>query len=103
MIVAYRRSGQLQTVVIVGSAMIGGVMYPTKLVPQWAARFSDVVPMTYGIRAVRRITIDDWPLRDVLADVGILGIFCVVFLAAGSLAMTYALRRARAEGTLSQY
>jgi ABC-2 type transport system permease protein len=103
MIIAYRRSGQLQTLVIVGSAMIGGVLYPTKLVPEWAARFSDLVPMTYGIRAVRRITIDDWPLRAVLSDVATLGAFCVVFLAVGSLAMTYALRRARAEGTLSQY
>ena len=103
MIIAYRRTGQLQTAVIVGSAMIGGVLYPTKLVPQWAARFSDLVPMTFGIRAVRRITIDDWPLRAVLPDVGKLGIFCVAFLVVGSLAMTHALRRARAEGTLSQY
>src|SRR5688572_11462118 len=103
MIIAFRRTGQLQTLVIVGSAMIGGVLYPTKLVPQWAARFSDLVPMTYGIRAVRRITIDDWPLRAVLSDVAMLGGFCVAFLAIGSLAMTHALRRARAEGTLSQY
>jgi len=107
MMIAYRRTGQLQQVVIVGSAMIGGVMYPTKLVtqvaPQWMARISDFVPMTYGIRAVRRVTIDDWPLRAVLTDVGMLGVFCVVFLALGSVAMTHALRRARAEGTLSQY
>jgi ABC-2 type transport system permease protein len=103
LIIAYRRTGQLQQAVIVGSAMIGGVLYPTKLVPPWAARFSELVPMTHGIRAVRRITIDDWPLRAVLADVGILSIFCVAFLAIGSLAMTHALRRARAEGTLSQY
>lgn len=101
--IAYRRTGQLQTLVIVGSAMIGGVLYPTKLIPAWAARFSDLVPMTYGIRAVRRVTIDDWPLRAVLPDVGMLSVFCVAFLAIGSLAMTHALRRARAEGTLSQY
>jgi ABC-2 type transport system permease protein len=103
LIIAYRRTGPFQTVVIVGSAMLGGVMYPVKLVPAWAARFSDLVPMRYGIRAVRRITVDDWPLRAVLPDVGTLSIFCVAFLALGSLAMTYALRRARAEGTLSQY
>jgi ABC-type multidrug transport system permease subunit len=72
-------------------------------VPHWVSRLSDVVPMTYGIRAVRRITIDDWPLRAVLADVGILSIFCLAFLTLGSLGMTHALRRARAEGTLSQY
>jgi ABC-2 type transport system permease protein len=103
MIIAYRRTASLQTIVILGSAMLGGVTYPTKLVPSWIGRFSDVIPMTYGLRAVRRITIDDWPLRAVLADVGTLVLFCVTFLAIGSLAMTHALRRARAEGTLSQY
>ena len=103
MIVAFRRTASLQTIVIVGSAMLGGVTYPTKLVPSWIGRFSDVIPMTYGLRAVRRITIDDWPFHAVLGDVGILALFCVGFLTVGSLAMTYALRRARAEGTLSQY
>src|SRR5436190_3169572 len=33
MIIAYRRTASIQTVVIVGSAMLGGVTYPTKLVP----------------------------------------------------------------------
>lgn len=103
MIIAFRRTASFQTIVIVGSAMLGGVTYPTKLVPSWIGRFSDVIPMTYGLRAVRRITIDGWPFRAVLADVGTLAIFCVAFLAIGSFAMTYALRRARAEGTLSQY
>jgi ABC-2 type transport system permease protein len=107
MIIAYRRTASLQTIVILGSAMLGGVTYPTKLVtkvaPSWIGHLSDVIPMTYGLRAVRRITIDDWPLRAVLADVGTLVLFCVTFLAIGSLAMTHALRRARAEGTLSQY
>jgi ABC-2 type transport system permease protein len=103
MIIAFRRTASLQTIVIVGSAMLGGVTYPTKLVPTWIGRFSDVIPMTYGLRAVRRITIDGWSFRAVLADVGTLAIFCVAFLAIGSVAMTYALRRARAEGTLSQY
>src|SRR5215218_1881296 len=87
MIVAYRRTASLQTVVIVGSAILGGVTYPTKLVPSWIGQFSDVIPMTYGLRAVRRIVIDDWPLRAVAADVGTLGLFCVALLALGSLAM----------------
>lgn len=103
LIVAYRRTASLQTIAIVGSAMLGGVAYPTSLVPAWLGWISVFVPMTYGLRAVRRLVIDDWPIRSVLADVGILAIFCVAFLVVGSLAMRHALRRARAEGTLSQY
>ena len=103
LIIAYRRTAALQTIAIVGSAMLGGVTYPPSLVPEWIGRFSSLIPMTYGIRAVRRLVIDGRPVSDVLADVGILAIFCVVLLALGSVAMTHALRRARAEGTLSQY
>ena len=93
--------------------MFGGVTYPPSLVttavsrysdaPPWIGRLTEVVPLTYGLRAVRQLTIDDAPLRAVLADVGTLSLFCLVFLTVGSLAMRYALRRARAEGTLSQY
>jgi ABC-type polysaccharide/polyol phosphate export permease len=71
--------------------------------PDWIGRLVEIVPLTYGLRAVRRITIDDAPLRAVLGDVGVLGVFCLTFLLIGSLAMAHALRRARAEGTLSQY
>jgi ABC-2 type transport system permease protein len=103
MIIAYRRTASLQAIAIVGSAMLGGVTYPPSMVPSWIGRFSDLIPLTFGLRAVRRLVIDGRPLLDVLADVGILSIFCLVFLALGSVAMTHALRRARAEGTLSQY
>jgi ABC-2 type transport system permease protein len=103
MIIAYRRTASLQTIVIVGSALLGGVSYPPSLIPGWARGFSPFVPLTYGLRAVRRLVIDGRPVTDVLADVGILAIFCAVILLLGSIAMTHALRRARAEGTLSQY
>ena len=113
LIIAFRRTAALQTIVIVGSAMFGGVTYPPALVgtalsrysdaPAWIGRLTEAIPLTYGLRAVRQVTIDGVPFRAVLADVGMLSIFCIVFLTLGSLAMTYALRRARAEGTLSQY
>ena len=113
LIIAFRRTAALQTIVIVGSAMFGGVTYPPALVgtalsrysdaPAWIGRLTEAIPLTYGLRAVRQVTIDGVPFRAVLADVGMLSIFCIVFLTLGSFAMTYALRRARAEGTLSQY
>lgn len=103
MIIAYRRTASIQTVAIVGSAMLGGVTYPPSMVPDWIERVSYVIPMTYGLRAVRQLVIDDRPLASVVPDVAILTASCVLLLGLGSLCMTYALRRARAEGTLSQY
>jgi ABC-type multidrug transport system permease subunit len=97
----------------VGSALFGGVSYPPSLIttalarysdaPTWIARIADIVPLTYGLRAVRRLTIDGAPTSAVLGDVATLAAFCAAFLALGSFTMALALRRARAEGTLSQY
>jgi ABC-2 type transport system permease protein len=113
MIIAFRRTASLQTVVIVGSAMFGGVTYPPSLVttalakyssaPEWLGRIADIVPLTYGLRAVRRLAIDGQPFGAVIGDVATLAAFCVALLAVGSFAMARALRHARAEGTLSQY
>ncbi|HET9796850.1 MAG TPA: ABC transporter permease [Gemmatimonadaceae bacterium] len=113
MVIAFRRTASLQVIVIVGSALFGGVSYPPSLIttalarysdaPTWIARIADVVPLTYGLRAVRRLIIDGETARAVLGDVAILAAFCVACLALGSFAFAAALRRARAEGTLSQY
>ncbi|MDB4884103.1 MAG: type transporter, partial [Gemmatimonadetes bacterium] len=62
MIIAYRRTASLQTIAIVASAMLGGVTYPPSMVPSWIGRFSELIPMTYGLRAVRRLVIDGSPV-----------------------------------------
>jgi ABC-2 type transport system permease protein len=113
MVIAFRRTASLQTIVIVGSALFGGVSYPPSLIttalarysdaPTWIARIADIVPLTYGLRAVRRLTIDGAPTSAVLGDVATLAVFCAAFLALGAFIMALALRRERAEGTLSQY
>lgn len=103
LVLVFRTSGPLITAVIAGSGLLGGVYYPTSVIPGWLQRLADLVPLTHGLRAIRRVLLGDASVGEVMPDVALLALIAVTGLALGSLALLAALRRARTVGTLSQY
>jgi ABC-2 type transport system permease protein len=102
-VLAFRTPGPLPQLALVASGLLGGVYYPTRVIPSWMQSVSDVVPLTYGLRALRRTMLEGLPLRDVAGDVMILAVFVVMLFAAGSYAFALALRYSRRVGTLAHY
>lgn len=103
LVLAFRTTGPLLQGVLVASAFLGGVYYPTKVIPSWIQALSAAVPLTYGLRALRRVLLERAPLSVVLPDLLILAGFVVVLLSLSALALAAALRYARRAGTLAQY
>jgi ABC-2 type transport system permease protein len=103
LIVAYRTSGPLLTGVLGVSTLLGGVYFPTKIVPSWLGAISSVTPLTYGLRALRRTVLEGAPLSAVGGDVAALAAFIVGLFALAAAVWLAALRYARKAGTLSQY
>ena len=103
MILAFRFTGPIAQGVLVSSVFLGGVYYPTKVIPSWIQNISDFIPLTYGLRALRGTLLEGAPLVAVLPDVGILAAFCAVLLSLSSMAFLAALRYSKRMGTLSQY
>ena len=103
MMVAFRTSGPLVPAVLTGSAMLGGVYFPTHVIPSWIEQVSSVVPLTYGLRALRRVWLDGAPLTSVAGDMGILLGMTAILGVLGVGAMSWAMRDARRRGTLGQY
>jgi ABC-2 type transport system permease protein len=103
LIIAFRRAGPVQAIVVVLSGVLGGVTYPTTMIPDWIRQVSDVIPLTYGLRAIRRLVIDEQPLSAAAADVSVLSMMTAVGLAFGSLCFVMSLRYARRTGGLAQY
>jgi len=102
-VLAFRTSGPLSTIVLAGSALLGGVYYPTHVIPSWIRQFSAIIPLTYGLRALRGTLLEGRSLYGVRGDVLALVVFLVVLCGAGGLAFGIALRYARRSGTLAQY
>jgi ABC-2 type transport system permease protein len=102
-VVAFRTAGPFGRIALAVSALGGGVYYPTHVIPDAIQGVSTIIPLTYGLRALRRTILDGMSLPAVAADVAILACFAAVLFAIGSYALLAALRYSRRVGTLSHY
>ena len=103
MVIAFRTAGPLPQGVLALSALLGGVYYPTQVIPSWIESVSAFVPLTYGLRALRHTMLEGHSLAYVLPDVGVLCAFVLALMGIGTLAIRAALAYARRAGTLSHY
>jgi ABC-2 type transport system permease protein len=103
MFLVFRTIGPAQSVIVTASILLGGVYYPTETIPSWIQSLSVVVPMTYGLRAVRQLVLDGAPSLDVMRDVSVMALIAAVCLSIGALAFRAAFNYSRKRGTLSQY
>lgn len=98
-----RTTGPLLTPVLGASALLGGVYYPTHVIPSWIQTVSAVVPLTYGLRALRRTLLEGAPLAAVGADLATLAALAAALGVVSLYAFRRALRYAKHAGTLAQY
>ena len=103
LVLRFRTSGPLLTAAIMGSGLLGGVYYSTTVIPGWLQSLSGLVPLTYALRAVRRLLMSGGTRAEIMSDVGVLALLAALSLAIGVLAFRWALQHARRAGTLSQY
>ncbi len=102
-VIAFRTAASIPKAVLFVSGLLGGVYYPTHVIPSWLQSASALLPLTYGLRALRRVLLQGQSLASVASDVGMLAAFGVLLTLIGTVAMAAALRYARSRGTLAQY
>lgn len=102
-ILAFRTAGPLAQGVLFLSAALGGVYYSTEVIPSWLQDVSTFIPLTYGLRALRRMILLGEPITAVGADLAILALFVVTLGLASVLVFAAAFRYSRRAGTLTQY
>jgi ABC-2 type transport system permease protein len=103
MYLAFRTIGPVQSVIVTGSVLLGGVYYPTSVIPSWIQSLSVVVPMTYGLRATRRLVLEGASMSVVWTDVAMAATIAVLLLIIGTAAFQLSFDHSRRRGTLSQY
>ncbi len=101
--IAFRTTLSIPQVVITASGFLGGVYWPTSVIPSWVHQVSEFVPLTYGLRALRQAALDGRSFSAISSDVLTLAAFTGCLMSLGVLAISVALAYARRRGTLSQY
>lgn len=103
MVLAFRTAGPLSRLVLVASSLLGGVYYPTHVIPSWLRVVSEALPLSYGLRALRRVLLQQATLADVAPDLGVLLTETAILVGLGAGVFALAFRYARRQGTLAQY
>src|SRR5688572_1441349 len=103
MVLAFRTRGPLAQVVLLLSSFLGGVYYPTTVIPGWIESISAFVPLTYGLKALRVVLLEGRSITMVWREISILIAITVTTLIASAIAFRAALRYARKVGNLAQY
>lgn len=103
LVLGFRATGPFPTVVLAGSALLGGVYYPTQVIPSWLERLSVLVPLKYGLKSLRRTLLEGAPLSASFPDLAVLVVMIAVGFLLSLLAFSWALRYSKHAGTLAQY
>jgi len=102
-VLAFKTSGSLPAAVLTVSGLLGGVYYPTQVIPSWLQDLSAVIPLTYGLRALRAVVLEGGALSASAPDLAVLAGFIVLLFASSLYVFTRAVRHAKHAGTLAQY
>jgi ABC-2 type transport system permease protein len=103
LIVAFRTDLEVRRGALLVSTLLGGVYYPTHIIPSWIQSIAAYVPLTYGLRALRRVLLDGQPIWRTGPDLGVLVAMTAVLGMVGVTALSVAFKYARRTGTLAQY
>jgi ABC-2 type transport system permease protein len=103
LVLRFRTAAELPKLAVYASVFLGGVYYPTGAIPTWIRHLADLVPISFGLRALRRVLLQGATLPTVVGDIGALVLFAVVATVIGAFALRSALRHVRKAGTTAQY
>jgi ABC-2 type transport system permease protein len=85
------------------SSLLAGVYYPITVLPDWLTPISRIIPLTYGLDAMRLAVLQGHSIYELRLDILILVGFTVVLTPLSFLVFKKALKRAKIEGSLIQY
>jgi len=85
------------------SSLLAGVYYPVSVLPGWLEPLSRVLPLTYGLDAMRLAMLQGHSISDLRSDIFALLGFTIILTPLAFLVFKKALKRAKKEGSLIQY
>ena len=101
--VSFRTNASIPQAVLVASSLLGGVYFPTSVLPPIVAPFAEWVPLTPGLRALRQTLLLGYPLSAVAGDLMRLVGLTAACVLVGVIGLRWAFAYARRAGSLAQY
>ncbi len=101
--VAFQKGSALLWLLGSGLWFLSGTLFPIESLPRSLQLLAHALPLTYAISGLRGALLDGQTVFGMARTVGILAGFGIVLLPLALAAMSFSVRRARQDGTLSFY
>lgn len=85
------------------SLILSGILFPPDILPSWMAKLSGLIPFTYSLHGLRLAILEGHSMEMLKTDLMALSIFGFIFSVVSVWVFPYAVRRAKMNGTLTQY
>ena len=102
-IMVFKKGGWFQTLVSATGVLLGGVAYPTSVLPGWASTAGYYLPLTHAVNAMREALLNGRDLPAVAGDLSFLIVFAAVLAPLSLWLFSLAVSRTKQLGTLTQY
>ncbi len=85
------------------SWLLGGLYYPVSVLPDWLQKLSYLLPLTYALEGMRLALLKGAPISELLPHISALVVFAAIMLPISVLCFKYAVKKAKRDGSLTQY
>jgi len=102
-VILFRRTDPLTGIMVGVGAMLGGVFYPTEILPPPARLLAQFVPLTPALHGLRLAVMRGADFPTLVPSIGLLLVWCAVAVPASLVTAHAALSEARRSGTASGY
>ena len=83
------------------SSLVGGMLFPVNILPNWLQVIAHLNPVTYTLDAMRAALLDGAGIAQIAPAVLILLLFAIILLPSSVVVFSWALRQTKTTGTLS--
>lgn len=85
------------------SWLIGGVYYPVSILPRWMQYAADLLPIRHSLEGMRLALLQGYSIRQLAPSIVPLFIFIAIMLPLSLMIFRLAVKKAKVDGTLTQY
>jgi len=102
-VMIFKRGNPLGWMINALEGLLGGVYFPVSVMPRFLQVLAKFLPITYGIRAMQFAVYKGASVSELKIEICCLILFALILLPLGLFFFRYALKKARRQGSLSQY
>ena len=102
-VMVLKRGDPISSIFTSVSGILGGLYYPVSVLPGWLQKLSHLLPVTYSLDGMRLALLQGYSIRALLPNIVALILFSIIMLPLSIFIFGYAVKRAKIDGTLTQY